>query len=286
VDRDFIEQSNLQRQTLFDEDDVRSGLPKAVAAANKLSAVNSEILVEPQPVDFQGDNAERLVRDVDLVMDGTDNFEARYLINDVCVMLNKPWIYSAAVGSYGVTMNVRPRTTACFRCVFPDVPPPGTTASCDTAGVIGPIGGVIGSFASSEALKLLVGAVDKLRAGLLWVDVWNDSFQSTPMGGPAKDCRTCQLAQYEYLEAGPSSRTAVLCGRSSVQVRPREAHPVAFEALAERLKPLGEVSWNPYLLRFNVDGYRLTLFPDGRAIINGTEDAGVARSLYARYIGT
>jgi molybdopterin-synthase adenylyltransferase len=286
VDRDFIEASNLQRQTLFDEDDLRSGLPKAVAAARKLAATNSEVVVEPQPIDFQADNAERLLHDVDLVMDGSDNFEARYLINDACVKANKPWIYSAVVGSYGVTMNVRPRETPCFRCVFPDVPPPGTAATCDTAGVIGPIGGVIGSFASAEALKLLVGAADKLRTGLLWVDVWNESFQSTPLGGPTRDCPTCQLGKYDYLEATPASRAAVLCGRSSVQVRPAPAQMLAFDALAERLRPLGEVSWNDYLLQFAVDGYKLTLFRDGRAIVNGTEDPALARSLYARYIGT
>jgi molybdopterin/thiamine biosynthesis adenylyltransferase len=286
VDRDFIELSNLQRQTLFDEEDIRLGLPKAVAAARKLGATNSEIVVEPCADDLHAGNAERLLGGVDLVLDGSDNFEARYLVNDVCVKLNRPWIYSAAVGSYGVTMNVRPPETPCFRCVFPDVPPPGSTATCDTAGVIGPIAGVIGSLASAEALKLLLGAVDKLRSGLLWVDVWNNTYQSTPLGGPAGDCPACQLGRYDYLESGPASQAALLCGRSSVQVRPADARPVQFEQLGERLKGVGQVSWNPHLLRLAVDGYNLTLFPDGRAIVNGTEDPGVARGLYARYIGT
>jgi molybdopterin/thiamine biosynthesis adenylyltransferase len=286
VDRDFIEASNLQRQTLFDEEDIRLGLPKAVAAERKLARTNSEVTVEGRAVDFDPDNAERLVDDVDLVMDGSDNFEARYLINDVCVKLGKPWIYSAAVGGYGVTMNVRPHETACFRCVFPDVPPPGTTATCDTAGVIGPIGGVIGSLASAEALKQLVGASDKVRTGLLWLDVWNNTFQSTPLAGPVENCPTCRLGRYDYLDAGTGSGTATLCGRSAVQVRPAGRRQVRFDELGQRLKAVGAVSWNLHLLRFAVNGYELTLFPDGRAIVKGTEDPAIARSLYARYIGS
>jgi molybdopterin-synthase adenylyltransferase len=284
VDRDVVELSNLQRQTLFDEADVRAGLPKAIAAARKLSAANSDVIVEPRPVDFDADNAGRLLGDVDLVLDATDNFEARYLINDLCVRDNRPWIYSAIVAGYGVTMTIRPHRTPCLRCVFPAAPPPGTTATCDTAGVIGPIGGVIGSIASAEALKLLIGADDKLRTGLLWCDVWNNIYQSTPLTEPAPDCPACRLGQLEYLAAG-GGQTAALCGRDAVQVRPGGRSEVRFDELAERLKAVGQVSWNPYLLRLAVDAFELTLFPDGRAIVKGTADPAVARSVYARYIG-
>ena len=265
---------------------MRAALPKAVAAARKLALVNSDVQVEPQPVDFDPDNAERLLADVDLVMDGTDNFETRYLINDVCVRASRPWIYSAVVAGYGVTMTIRPRQTPCIRCVFPHAPPPGTTATCDTAGVIGPIGGIIGSLASAEALKLLIGAEDKLRTGLLWLDAWNNTHQTTPLLEPVPDCPTCQLGRYEFLESGGGGTSATLCGRSAVQVRPRGARQVQFDDLGERLKGVGRVSWNSYLLKLAVDDYEITLFPDARAIIKGTEDPALARSLYARYIGT
>jgi molybdopterin-synthase adenylyltransferase len=286
VDRDFVELSNLQRQTLFDEQDVRDALPKAVAAARKLALVNAEVEVEGQAVDFDADNAVRLLGDVDLVMDGTDNFETRYLINDACVKAGRPWIYNAVVAGYGVTMTIRPHRAPCVRCVFPHQPPPGTTATCDTAGVIGPIGGVIGSLAVAEAIKLLIGAEDRLRAGLLWVDVWSNSFQTTPLTEPVADCPTCQLGRYEYLEAAPGAGTATLCGRSAVQVRPRAPRQVRFDELGPRLEAVGRVTWNDYLLRLAVDGYEITLFPDARAIVKGTEDSAAARSLYARYIGT
>jgi adenylyltransferase/sulfurtransferase len=285
VDRDYIELSNLQRQTLFDEDDVRAGLPKAVAAVKKLSLANSEVQLDPQPVDFNADNAERLLKDVDLVVDATDNFEARYLINDVCVRAGTPWIYSAVVGSYGVSMTIRPHQTACLRCVFPKEPSPGTVATCDTAGVIGPIAGVIGSLAVAEAMKLLIGAEDRLRRGLLWIDVWNNTYQSTPIETPVPGCPTCDLGRYDFLEA-TGRQTATLCGRDAVQVRPRARAELRLDQLAERLASIGQVTANPYLLRLAVDGYELSLFPDGRAIVKGTEDPAVARGLYARYIGT
>jgi hypothetical protein len=180
---------------------------------------------------------------------------------------------------------MRPGQSACLRCVFPQQPAPGSTETCDTAGVIGPIGGLIGSLASAEALKLLIGATESLRAGLLWVDVWNNSFQTTPLIGPVQDCPACQLGRYEFLEGSPSA-AATLCGRSSVQVRPSGPRQVSFPELADRLQAVGQVSWSPYLLRFTVDDYELTLFPDARAIVKGTEDPALARSLYARYVGT
>ena len=284
IDRDVIEGSNLQRQTLFDEEDIRQGLPKAIAAARKLGLVNSEVEIEPLAVDFEPDNAERLLGDVELILDGTDNFEIRYLINDAAVKLNKPWIYGGCIGGHGQTMTILPGETPCLRCIFPEAPPPGAVTTCDTAGVIGPIGGVIGSFASAEALKMLTGAHGQLRSGLLWLDVWNNSIQSTPFGGPVEDCPTCQRGRFEQLEGG-AGHTSTLCGRSSVQVRPSGRREVHFAELGQRLQQVGAVSWNPHLLRFATNGYELTLFPDGRAIVKGTEDPAVARGLYARYIG-
>ena len=284
IDRDFVELSNLQRQVLFDEEDVRQNLPKVVAAARKLAAINSEVQVEPLANDFNADNGERLLVDVDLILDATDNFEARYLINDLCVRYGKPWIYCAAVGSYGVTMNVRPGQTPCLRCVFPVAPAAGAVDTCDTSGVLGPITSIMASFAAAEALKLLIGADERLRQGLLWIDIWHNSLQSTPLVGPTADCPTCQQRRFDFLES-PGGRTASLCGRDSVQVRPARPQDVRLEELGQRLQAVGETSWNDYLLRFKVDGYELTLFPDGRAIVKGTDDPSVARGLYARYIG-
>jgi adenylyltransferase/sulfurtransferase len=284
VDRDFIELSNLQRQGLFDEDDVCQGLPKAVAAARKLGRANSAVTVEPLTADFSADNAERLLRDADLVLDGTDNFEARYLINDVCVMLDKRWIYSAAVGSYGVTMNVLPGRTACLRCVFPVTPTAGAVETCDTSGVLGPIASIVASFASAEAIKLLIGAEERLRPGLLWIDVWHNSLQSTPLAGPVADCPTCQQRRFEFLDSA-AGRSATLCGRAAVQVRPSRPQQLRFDELGPRLRAVGEVSWNEFLLRLSLAGAELTLFPDGRAIVKGTDDPAAARALYARYVG-
>jgi molybdopterin-synthase adenylyltransferase len=285
VDRDFIELSNLQRQTLFDEDDVRAALPKAVAAARKLARVNSEVVVEPAANDLSPDLVGRLLDDVTLVLDGTDNFETRYLINDYCVRTGKPWVYSAVVATYGVSMTVVPGQTPCLRCLFPAPPPAGTVETCDTAGVIGPIGGVIGGLAVAEALKLLLGAHERLRPGLLWLDVWNNTVQETPLTEPVAGCPCCQERRFEYLDAA-AGQSVTLCGRSAVQIRPAHSRGVNFDDLGPRLAQVAQVAWNQHLLRLNVDGFELTLFPDARAIIKGTEDVAEARSLYARYVGS
>lgn len=286
VDRDVVELSNLQRQTLFDEQDVADGLPKSIAAARKLALANSEVTIDPRVSDLNRDNGLALLADVDLVLDAADNFEARYLINDVRVSQRKPWIYSAAIGGYGVTMNILPGETPCLRCVFPVAPTPGTVETCDTAGVIGPIGGVIGSLAVAEALKLLIGARDRLRTGLFWLDLWNNTVQSTPLTAPVKDCPTCQQGRLDFLEGGGGGLTTSLCGRQSVQVRPAATRAVRFDDLGERLKVAGQVEWNDFVLRLRVDGFELTLFPDARALVKGTDDPAVARGLYARYIGS
>lgn len=285
VDRDFVELTNLSRQVLFDEADAEQGLPKAVAAARRLGRVNSQVALEPAVDDLNPDTAARLLGEVDLVMDGADNFETRELVNEFCVREARPWVYSAAVASYGVTMPVLPGETPCLRCLFPASPPPGSVDTCDTAGVISPIIGVVAGLASAEALKLLVGAREQLSRTLTWVDVWHNTLQRTPLGGPADGCPVCQLGRYEHLNATQGSAVTVLCGRDAVQLRPRGAPHLELEALARRLEPVAAVQLTPYFLRLRVDRYELTLFPDGRAIVKGTDDPAAARSVYARYIG-
>lgn len=285
IDRDYVELSNLQRQVLFDEDDARNGVPKAVAAAAKLGRINSDVVVDAVVEDFGPDNAVRLIRDADIVLDGTDNFETRYVVNDACLKLGKPWVYAAAVGSYGVVMPILPSETPCLRCVFPDPPPAGGLDTCDTAGVLGPLPSIIASMAATEAIKLLVGAYEQVSRALLWIDVWFNSIQRTPLGGPAADCPACAGRRFEYLEAAAGTRATTLCGRDAVQVRPLARGGVALEALAERLAHVGVVRQNPHLVRLTVEGFDLTVFRDGRAIIKGTDDPSVARGLYARFVG-
>jgi adenylyltransferase/sulfurtransferase len=286
ADRDFIEANNLQRQILFDEDDIARGLPKAVAAAEKLRRVNSTVTVEAHVQDVTAESVEAFIDGANVVLDGTDNFETRYLLNDACVRAGVPWIYSGVIASYGVTMNVLPGDTACLRCVFPERPLPGTLPTCDTAGVLNGIVGVIAGVAATEALKLLVGS-DRLVRGMTWIDLWENTFDRLEV--PRHNaCPTCALHQYEYLDATDGDGGTTLCGRNAVQVRaPGRGNDVALDlpALAERLGAVGSVAHNAFLLRLRVDAYDITVFPDGRAIIKGTDDPAVARSLYARYIG-
>jgi molybdopterin/thiamine biosynthesis adenylyltransferase len=285
ADRDYIELNNLQRQVLFDEDDLRQGLPKAVAAVSRLKRINSGIQLEALVEDINAENIEDIVAGVDLVLDGTDNFETRYLINDACVKAGKPWIYSGVIASYGVTMNILPGDTCCLRCVFPEMPLPGTTPTCDTAGVLNGVVGAIASIASTEALKLLVGS-GKVRRSMLWMDLWENASDQVEIPRQP-DCPTCGERRFEFLETLGEQRSTSLCGRDAVQVRPagRERGRLVLAQLAERLRPVGEVSYNDFLLRFRVNGYEFTVFPDARAIIKGTDDQMLARSLYARYIG-
>lgn len=285
VDRDFVELTNLQRQLLFDEADAERGAPKAVAAVEKLSRINSSLTFEPLVQDVNADTVERLVGDVELVMDGTDNFETRYLLNEACVKLGQPWIYSAAIASYGLTMVVLPGQTPCLQCLFPAGPQPGSVDTCDTAGVLNPIPGIVAGLACAEALKLLVGAHHQLTRAITWVDVWHNTFQRTPLGSPMEDCPVCQHGRYEHLQALQGSTATALCGRDAVQVRPRGSSALDLDDLARRLSAVGRVLHTPHLLRLSVDRYELTLFPDARAIIKGTDDPSVARSLYARYVG-
>ena len=224
ADRDFVESSNLQRQTMFTESDASERLPKAIACANHLREINSEITVEPEIVDVNHSNIERLIRDCDVVLDGTDNFATRYLINDACVKHNVTWIYGAAVGSYGVTMTIRPYQSACLRCVFPEAPPAASAPTCDTAGVIMPIISIVAAVQVTEALKLLTGQPENLHQTLMQFDVWRNEWRRIGVGDRATDCVTCGLGRFETLEAEDREFAAVLCGRHAVQVSP--AHPI------------------------------------------------------------
>ncbi|HEV8204824.1 MAG TPA: ThiF family adenylyltransferase [Pyrinomonadaceae bacterium] len=285
VDRDFVEPSNLQRQTLFTESDAEKRLPKAIAAANHLHEINSEVEVEPHILDVNHSSIEQLITDCDVVLDGTDNFATRYLINDACVKHNTNWIYGAAVGSYGVTMTIRPHQTACLRCVFEEAPPAASAPTCDTAGVIMPIINIVSAVQVSETIKLITGHVEALHGSLMQFDVWRNEWRRIGPGTPRADCSTCGLALYETLsQAGEGA--AVLCGRDAIQISPAQPTRINFSTLAERLRRAGEVKFNEYLLRFKTGNFELTVFQDARSIIRGTDEIAIARSLYAKYIGT
>jgi adenylyltransferase/sulfurtransferase len=286
VDRDFVEASNLQRQTMFTEQDARERMPKAAACVQHLSVINSEIQTEAIVVDVNHTNVERLIEDCDVVLDGTDNFATRYLINDACVKHETNWIYGAAVGSYGVTMTIRPRVGPCLRCVFEEPPPAASAPTCDTAGVIMPIISIVAAVQVSEALKLLTGQTESLHASLMQFDVWRNEWRRIKMGQPNGDCRSCAHEEYGTLAAEAGDFATTLCGRDAVQVSPQSAVRVDLAALAARLRAAGEVHVNPYLVRLQAGAYELTVFQDARAIIRGTDDISTARSLYAKYIGS
>jgi len=283
IDRDYVEASNLQRQALFDEADAAESIPKALAAARKIAAFNSQIVVEPQVSDLTPANIQGLLGGMQLILDGTDNFETRYLVNDYAVKHSVPWIYAGAVGSYGVTMNVLPGQTACLACIFPD-PPRGTFETCETAGILNSAVNLVASIQATEALKLLVGAEDKLRQTLLSFDVWKNEQAEVAASTPRDGCRVCGKRAFLYL-AGEAQPHITMCGRNSVQIHERH-RPVDFAEVSDRLKPHGTVRHNDFVLKFWHEPYEMTLFPDGRAIIKGTTDTAVARSLYARYVGS
>lgn len=291
IDRDYVEPSNLQRQVLFDEEDARECLPKAEAARRHLARVNSGICVSAQIADFTPRNAETLVTDADIVLDCTDNFETRYLINDLCVRDGRPWIYAAAVGAYAATMNILPRSankdspfepTACLACLFP-ASPTGNVETCDTAGILSTAVNFAASLQVTEALKLLTGQPERMRRTLLACDLWTGERSEVAASSPRPDCEVCSARRFRAL-AGEGRAPITLCGRNAVQIH-EHARPVDLAALARRLEPLGEVRANGLLLRFRTPPHTITIFPDGRALVQGTTDVGRARSLYARYIG-
>lgn len=287
VDRDFIEESNLQRQSLFDEEDISKNLPKAVAAQKKLQKVNSQIQIEAIVADLSPSTLESVLKNANVVIDGTDNFETRFLINDYCVKEGIPWIYGACIGSIGLTMNIIPSKTPCLRCVLESIPPVGATETCDTEGIIAPIASMIASIQAAEALKILTENYDALNKGLVKIDLWHNEIKKlhTEDIREKSDCITCKQHHYEFLSKGRYSTTTSLCGRNAVQILHPNGSKLDLEKLAARLEHVGEVSFNSFLLRLKLDKYELTVFPDGRSIVTGTNDASVAKGLYAKYIG-
>ncbi len=286
VDRDFIETHNLHRQVLFDEDDIAAHLPKAVAAAEKLRRVNRHVTIDPVVADVASDNVEAFVADCDLVLDGGDNFEVRMLVNDACLKHRRPWIYGAAIGVHGMTKLFLLDDGPCFRCMLTDLPAPGAIDTCDTVGVLGTVPQIVAAWQVTEALKLLTGQTGALCRDLRYIDVWRGVSERVGLVKDEVRCRACDDGTYDFLEGRQGTTSAALCGRDAVQVKPRGVQVPDFVSLERRLAPLGDVVHNEYLLRFRSADIELTLFRDGRAIIKGISDAGAARGLYARYVGT
>jgi molybdopterin/thiamine biosynthesis adenylyltransferase len=298
VDRDFLELSNLQRQVLYDEHDVAANLPKVIAAAEKLKAINSNVRIEPIVSDVDASNIESFLDNVDVMVDGTDNFEIRFLINDVSVKHSIPWIYGGCLGADGQTMSILPGETACLNCLMLDgPPPPGTSPTCDAFGILAPIINVIASLQSMEAIKILSGARAAVSRKLSVFSLWDNEMKSLDVSGlrDAVECPTCKGGHFQWLAGERGSHSAVLCGRNAVQLSfsdgadrtgRADREPISLENLEERLRSLGSVQRNRFLLKFTVDDYGLTVFPDGRAIISGTDEIAVARKLYAQYVGS
>jgi len=283
VDRDYVEVSNLQRQTLYDEADAAENLPKAIAAKRKLERINSDVEVEGIVADLESRNAEKLLSGFDVILDGTDNFEARYLLNDVSLKLGIPWVYAAVVASYATTLTVVPGRTPCLACVYPR-PPAGVHDTCDTVGVIAPAVTWAAAVQVTETFKTLIGRVEDLHGSLLSYDVWKNHYQQLkPKIDP--NCRACRTRDFVYLAGGGPVHTT-LCGRNAIQIRQRESRRLDLEVLKIRLEQFGSVRANDFLLQCRVGSLELTVFEDGRAIIKGTADPAVARGVYAKYVGS
>jgi adenylyltransferase/sulfurtransferase len=287
VDRDFLELSNLQRQMLFDEADAAAQLPKAVAAAARLKRINSSIEIEGIVADVSPANIEELVAGVDVIVDGTDNFETRFLLNDAALKFNIPWIYGGCLGAEGQTMTILPGETGCLRCLMPEPPPPGVMPTCETAGVLGPIVNVISSIQACEALKILSGNRADVSRSLAVIDLWTNHFRQFDMTTlrEQSDCPTCQRGEYAWLTGDRVGQSLVLCGRNAVQVTPTSLELLNLDELASKLGSVGRVTQNRYLVRCAVDGLELTVFADGRAIVSGVSDPAAARAAYAKYVG-
>ncbi len=285
IDRDFVEISNLQRQSLFDEEDIRKNLPKAIAAEARLRRINSSIQVEAKVEDVNPSNIEDHIADIDLVLDALDNFETRFVVNDACAKLKKPWIYTAAVGSYGLVMPVLPGTTPCLRCLLGNLPAPGTSPTCETAGVIAPITHIIASIQVAETLKFLTGKLHPDDVRLTAYDVWSQRFQRVDVGRDSMAaCPVCSEGKFEYLDGNPL-RTVTLCGRNAVQLIPAVKGDLDFAELSKSISAFGQVQFNDFLLRCSSPPYEITVFRDGRAIVKGTEEASLARSVYSKMVG-
>ncbi|MFC7441622.1 ThiF family adenylyltransferase [Laceyella putida] len=288
IDRDFVEESNLQRQMLFDEADANGFMPKAIAAEQKLRAINSTVTLEAHVTDLTWKNAEALLTDVDLILDGSDNFQVRYLINDLSIKHGIPWIYGGAVSARGMSYTIRPGITPCLRCLFPEAPAPGTTETCDTAGVIGPIIHVIAAYQAVEAMKILSGAEDALETRMRHVDLWHNQAQALQVSAQKNPhCPCCGLRQWDYLDpADKETQEISLCGRHSVQISLGRHVALDLDRLAERLGQVGAAERNPFMLRVQIDEqHRLAIFPDGRILVQGTTDTALAKNMAAKYIG-
>lgn len=283
IDRDYVELSNLPRQSIFTEDDARSGLPKAEASALRLGAVNSGIVIEPVVADVNGTSAERLLAGVDIVVDGSDNFEVRYIVNDACLKLGIPWVYGGVIMDSGVTMNIVPGAGPCLRCLLPDPPPPGSQQTCASEGVINMITGVIGSIEAAEAMKLALGSPD-VRKSFLSISLWNFLFHEIQIDQDSA-CPACAHGRYDFLGGDRGTSAVSLLGRDSVQVSPATGSVVDFDAVAARLRPLGTVKASQFMLTFSSPEREIRLFKDGRAIISGVKDETQAKSIYSDYIG-
>ena len=285
VDRDFVEFTHLQRQTLFKESDAAERLPKAIAAKTRIAEINSEVEVEAIVADVNQSNVEQLIRDCDVVLDGTDNFQIRYLLNDACVKLGKTWIYGAAVSSYGTTMTIIPGKTPCLRCIFEEMPDAGSSPTCDTAGVIMPIIATVSAVQVAEALKIIVGDAGAMHGSLMQFDIWQNDWRKIKLSAPQPDCPTCGQRVFDFLDAEGQEFAAVLCGRNAVQISPAGATNIDLKSFRTKVAHLSDVKQNDYLVRFTTGENEITVFRDARAIIRGTDDISVARSLYARYVG-
>ena len=285
IDRDFVEESNLQRQSLFTEADAEAAIPKAVAAEKALRSINSQVDINGIVQDLAIENIEDLCGESDIIVDGTDNFETRYLINDFSVKRGIPWVYGACVGSYGTAFLVRPGATCCLQCLFPEPPPLGSVETCDTAGVLGSVVHAVASFQVAQVMKILVGRVP--GEVMLKVDVWEDHWQLiSAVGSRNQDCSCCGKQEFRFLEAEERTHLMRLCGRDAVQVRPSRMVQLDFPQLCQRLAKSGKVRYNEHMMRIRINGYEIALFPDGRSIIKGTDNFSEARAVYARYIGS
>jgi molybdopterin/thiamine biosynthesis adenylyltransferase len=288
VDRDFVELSNLQRQVLFDQEDVAANLPKAIAAANKLRKINDEVVIEPIVADVNSSNLGRLAEGIDLIIDGTDNFEIRFLINDLAVQRGIPWIYGGCLGAEGQVMSILPGVTPCLHCLIPDgPPPPGTTPTCDSSGILATIIHLIASVQVNEAFKILVGDLDAINRSVAFFSLWDNRFRQLDLSQlpNRENCPTCGQHEFRWLSGTRESRTAILCGRNAVQLSFPDHAGIAIPELAERLERVGRVEWNSFLLKFYHQQFVITCFPDGRAIISGTDQVSEARKLYSQFIG-
>ena len=283
IDRDFVERNNLQRQILYDEDDVRSGLPKAVAARDRLLRANSDLEIEAVVTDLDPGTALTALGGVDAIIDAVDNFEGRYLLNDVAIHLGIPWVYGAVISTYGLTMDIIPGQTPCLQCLLPQPPAPGTVETCATAGILAPVVGMIASLQVTECLKMLLGS-QELSLGLRQVDVWEGELETRPIARNP-ECPACVHRRLEHLNAQTESRTVGLCGQDAGHVTVRDHTGISLPALAAALEPSAQVSLTPFLLRIAVEGCEMSIFPDGRAIIKGTTDPATARALYSKYVG-